>query len=198
VVLLGLRDAPTVALCLLELGLVVLVLVPWPRHVCSEQQNMRISRCVITQNRNFRPVPHRGPCSAIRRACGADSTWATLLPLISTALTASVPTTTTQHRSWQRSQPQSRTGHRPLREFIANGATEAVIPPKRNRKIQYDYDEHAYKARHLVENAFADLKHFRGIATRYCKLASTFVSMLSLCCFVVNTRATRRGASPYG
>ena len=32
----------------------------------------------------------------------------------------------------------------------------------------------AYKARHLAENAFADVKQFRGIATCYCKLALTF------------------------
>ncbi len=170
-VLLGLRDTPTVALCLLELGLVVLVLVPWPRHVCSEQQNMRISRCVITQNRNFRPVPHRGPCSAIRRACGADSTWATLLPLISTALTASVPTTTTQHRSWQRSQPQSRTGHRPLRKFIANGATEVVIPPKSNRKMQYDRD-----CRTLPCQAASASGWFRAVSSRHIRRMTRLAS----------------------
>lgn len=84
-----------------------------------------------------------------------------------------------------------------IREHLSNGATEAVIPPMRHRRIKYRYDEHAYKARHLVENAFADLKQFRGIATRYQKLASTFLSLLSLCCYVVNTRPTRRGASPY-
>lgn len=54
-----------------------------------------------------------------------------------------------------------------------------------------------YKARHLVENAFADLKQFRGIATRYCKLASTFEESLALACWYVDTRATRRGASPH-
>ena len=34
---------------------------------------------------------------------------------------------------------------------------EAVIPPKRNRKEQRDYDRHLYKVRHLVENAFLHL-----------------------------------------
>ena len=29
-----------------------------------------------------------------------------------------------------------------------------VIPPKRNRKEQRDYDRYVYKLRHLVENAF--------------------------------------------
>ncbi len=30
----------------------------------------------------------------------------------------------------------------------------AVIPPKRNRKVQREYDKDLYKLRHLVENAF--------------------------------------------
>lgn len=34
----------------------------------------------------------------------------------------------------------------------------AVIPPKRSRKEQRDYDKELYKARHLVENAFPHLK----------------------------------------
>ena len=34
---------------------------------------------------------------------------------------------------------------------------QAVIPPKKNRKEQRDYDEHLYKLRHLVENAILKL-----------------------------------------
>ena len=83
------------------------------------------------------------------------------------------------------------------RDYLEHVATEAVIPSLKARKIQIPYDEHVYNARHLVENAFADLKQFRGVATRYCKLASTFASMLSLCAFVVNTKPNRRGPSPY-
>lgn len=41
------------------------------------------------------------------------------------------------------------------------------------RKIQRNYDEEAYKWRHLVENYFAKIKEFRGIATRYDKTDST-------------------------
>ena len=55
----------------------------------------------------------------------------------------------------------------------------------------------AYQARHLVENTFADLNQFRGIATRYCKLAATYLALVSLVAFVVNTRPSRRGASPH-
>ncbi len=86
---------------------------------------------------------------------------------------------------------------RALRNRVAAMGAEAVIPPRRSNKRPADCDYDAYKARHLVENAFADLKQFRGIATRYCKLAITFTEMLSLVCVVVNTRQTRRGPSPY-
>ncbi len=40
-----------------------------------------------------------------------------------------------------------------LRE-AAQAGMEAVIAPKRNRKIQRDYDKALYRHRHLVENAF--------------------------------------------
>ena len=79
------------------------------------------------------------------------------------------------------------------RDALAAMGLDVVIPSKKNRKIPIPHDEQAYKSRHLVENAFADLKQFRGIATRYCKLAAAFVAMLNLACFVVNTRETRRG-----
>lgn len=87
---------------------------------------------------------------------------------------------------------------RTMRAFLDNQSVEAVIPPRRNSWISPpSVDMAIYKSRHLVENAFADLKQFRGIATRYCKLAETFAALVSLCCFVINTRPTRRGPSPY-
>ena len=52
-----------------------------------------------------------------------------------------------------------------LQDLDERGAT-AVIPPKSNRKVHRDYETHMYKWRHLVENYFAKIKEFRGIATR--------------------------------
>ncbi len=86
---------------------------------------------------------------------------------------------------------------RKLRTRLKEQSAEAVIPSTRARKQPIAYDHDAYKARHLVENAFADIKQFRGIATRYCKLALTFSEMLALVCFVVNTKPNRRGPSPH-
>lgn len=86
-----------------------------------------------------------------------------------------------------------------IRFFLEEGGTEPVIPPQRDpkRKITPECDMEAYKARHLVENAFADLKQFRGIATRYCKLAETFSELLSLVFWHLNTKEGRRGALPH-
>ena len=42
-----------------------------------------------------------------------------------------------------------------------------------------------YKYRHLVKNAFARLKHFRGVATRYDKLQMDFEIILALACSII-------------
>lgn len=55
---------------------------------------------------------------------------------------------------------------------------QVVIPPKKNRKDQRSYDQVLYKARHLIENFFAKLKQFRGIATRYDKRAVNFLGAI--------------------
>ena len=61
----------------------------------------------------------------------------------------------------------------------ASGA-EAVIPPRSNRLTPRNFDRHLYRARNLVERFFARLKHFRRIATRYDKLAKSFLSFAHL------------------
>jgi transposase len=61
----------------------------------------------------------------------------------------------------------------------------AVIPPKKNRKIQRAYDKDLYTLRHLVENAFLHLKRWRGIATRYAKRADSFLAAVHIRCLVL-------------
>jgi transposase len=57
-----------------------------------------------------------------------------------------------------------------------------VIPPKKNRKDQREYDAELYKLRHLVENAFLHLKCWRGIATRYAKNTASFLAAVHIRC----------------
>jgi len=60
-----------------------------------------------------------------------------------------------------------------------------VIPPKKNRKVQREYDEELYKLRHLVENAFLHLKRWRGIATRYAKNTASFLAAVQIRCIAL-------------
>lgn len=70
-----------------------------------------------------------------------------------------------------------------LREQIKAQDSTPVIPRKKNSKAgNDDIDWCLYKYRHLVENIFARLKHFRAIATRYDKLKRNFMGMLLLAC----------------
>ena len=71
-----------------------------------------------------------------------------------------------------------------LQDLDKRGAT-AVIAPKSNRKVQRDYDIHMYKWRHLVENYFAKIKEFRGIATRYNKIDTSYAANWYLCATIV-------------
>ncbi len=61
----------------------------------------------------------------------------------------------------------------------------AVIPPKKNRLVQRDYDKYLYKLRHLVENAVLHLKGWRGIATRYAKRASSYLAIVQIRCLIL-------------
>jgi len=65
-------------------------------------------------------------------------------------------------------------------DFILKQGATPVIPPKKNRRIQRGYDRHLYKERHLIECFFCKIKEFRRIATRYEKLARTFLTMLTI------------------
>ena len=50
-----------------------------------------------------------------------------------------------------------------------------ALPPKENRKVAWEYDRALYQARHLVENGFAKLEEWHGMATRYVKNASLYL-----------------------
>jgi len=67
---------------------------------------------------------------------------------------------------------------------LAAGMT-VVIPPKKNRKEQREYDEYLYKLRHLIENAFLVLKRWRGIATRYAKNSASFLAAVHIRCIAI-------------
>ncbi len=67
-----------------------------------------------------------------------------------------------------------------IREQAQEQGVWANIPPKRNRKRTFAFSGWVYRQRNLVERFFNKLKHFRGIATRYDKLARSFMAGLHL------------------
>ena len=70
-----------------------------------------------------------------------------------------------------------------IREQIRDKGSTPVIPRKENSLVgNDDMDWCLYKYRHLVENAFARLKHYRAIATRYDKLKRNYESMVAMAC----------------
>lgn len=70
-----------------------------------------------------------------------------------------------------------------IRQQINAQKMRSVIPRKRNsRKGNASLDRGLYRYRHLVENAFARMKHYRAIATRYDKLKRNYESMVALAC----------------
>ncbi len=110
-----------------------------------------------------------GFCLTPGQACDLDGADVLLLELSTDTLIAD-KAYDADERVLQRLERQGKTG---------------VIPPKRNRTSPREYDKHLYKARHLIENFFAQLKQYRAIATRYDKLAQNFLGAIYLAATVI-------------
>lgn len=76
-------------------------------------------------------------------------------------------------------------GSKAIRGFITQADATYCIPPKSNEKHPWECDWSLYKERHLVECFNQKLKQFRGVATRYCKLASRFLAFVQLACIMI-------------
>jgi transposase len=74
-----------------------------------------------------------------------------------------------------------------VRAAEARGA-EAVIPPKKNRKVPRDYDKHFYKERKKIEWFICLLKQYRRVATRYEKTARNFLGFVHVASIMVLMR----------
>jgi transposase len=72
-----------------------------------------------------------------------------------------------------------------LIETLESRKITPVIPSKSNRIEPRDTDYALYRERNLVERFFNTIKHFRGIATRYDKLANTFLGAIHLIAAII-------------
>lgn len=65
-----------------------------------------------------------------------------------------------------------------VRETAMEKGFVPVVPPKKNRKDPWNYDEERYKRRNEIERYFLRLKRFRRIFTRYDKLDIIFCGFI--------------------
>lgn len=72
-----------------------------------------------------------------------------------------------------------------IEEQAKSQGMQVQIPPRSNRKNPRSYDEHLYRHRHLVENAFMHIKQWRGIATRYAKSLHSFLAAVQIRCLTL-------------
>lgn len=72
-----------------------------------------------------------------------------------------------------------------LREWLQQRGTEPVIPPRRNRKVQYSYDTTLYRQRNVIERSFARLKDYRRIATRFDRNVKNYFAAVCIAAAVI-------------
>jgi len=72
-----------------------------------------------------------------------------------------------------------------LREWLAKRGTDAVIPPRKNRKLQYAYDKALYRQRNVIERMFCRIKDWRRIHTRFDRNAKNFLAAIALAATVI-------------
>jgi transposase len=63
-----------------------------------------------------------------------------------------------------------------------------VISQRPQRTAPLKIDEEIYKWRHLIENFFAKIKEFKGIAMRSEKTGRNYSAMIFACAAVINLR----------
>jgi transposase len=71
---------------------------------------------------------------------------------------------------------------------VERRGAEAVIPPKKNRKVRRGYDKHLYKERKKVEWFINLIKQYRRVATRYEKTARNFLGFVHVASIMVLLR----------
>jgi transposase len=71
-----------------------------------------------------------------------------------------------------------------LRNLLRSQGCEPIIPGRKSRLQPVAYDQHRFKARHLIENTFQRLKQYRRLATRYEKTDRMLGALLTIGCFL--------------
>jgi transposase len=77
-----------------------------------------------------------------------------------------------------------------LRQTAAAKGVKTCIPGRTNRTTPVPFSAKLYRRRHRVENFFQKLKRHRRVATRFDKLAETFLGFV--CLAILVTLASHR------
>ena len=72
-----------------------------------------------------------------------------------------------------------------LRAWLAERGTTAVIPSKRNHKVQIAYDLAIYKQRNVIERMFCRIKDWRRVATRFDRNVKNFMATIAIAATVI-------------
>ena len=67
-----------------------------------------------------------------------------------------------------------------LRHAAGAKGVKTCIPARSNRTTTVPFSPTAYRRRHRIENFFERIKRYRRVATRYDKLAETFLGFICL------------------
>ena len=86
------------------------------------------------------------------------------------------------------------------RASLESAGTAAVIPMRKNRKVQESIDGFIYAMLNRIERCFNKLKNFRRLATRYDKTADSYLGFVQIAAIHLWTRQfvnrTQSGVQP--
>ena len=82
---------------------------------------------------------------------------------------------------------------RAVRHYLRSRGIGAVIPTRSNERRSPTFDRAAYRERNVVERFVNRLKQYRALATRYDKLAASYLAAVTLvaCLFWLQHMQTR-------
>ena len=72
-----------------------------------------------------------------------------------------------------------------FRNALIERDIQPCIPSRKCRKVAIPHDATLYRQRHRIENAFARLKNWRRVATRYDRCADLFLSACALAAIIL-------------
>jgi len=76
-------------------------------------------------------------------------------------------------------------GSRQFKCHLRQRGIQPVIPRKSNQKRGRPHNAAFYRTRNVIERFFGRLKHFRAVATRYDKHATTYLATVLLASIVL-------------